>query len=86
MEARVYSEIHHKDLRAILEALRYVISHKGSTIDDVMAGYLDDVLSTAELHLRNERFGVPGGKASGVALQIDSVLPFLQLQKGKANE
>lgn len=74
----MYVEIKEKDLEELIGAIRYVAGRQGDTIDGPMVEYLKGVVGTVEGHLHNERFGEPGGKASGVAMQIDAVLPFLQ--------
>jgi len=82
----MYLEIKDKDLKELLEAIRYVVDRQGDIIDGPMVEYLKGVVGTFEGHLYNERFGEPGGKASGVALQIDAVLPLLQGEGSKGDE
>jgi len=82
----MYLEIKDKDFKELLEAIRYVVDRKGEIIDGPMVEYLKGVVGTVEGHLCNERFGEPGGKASGVALQIDAVLPFLQGEGKEGDE
>jgi hypothetical protein len=78
----MYLEVNDKDLAELFGAIRYVTERQGEIIDGPMVAYLKGVIGTIEGHLHNERFGEPGGKASGVASQIDAVLPFLQGEKG----
>lgn len=82
----MYIEINEKDLAELLGAIRYVAGRQGETIDGPMVEYLKGVTGTVEGHLHNERFGEPGGKASGVAMQIDAVLPFLQGEGKESDE
>jgi hypothetical protein len=82
----MYIEINEKDLKELLGALRYIAERQGETIDGPMVEYLKGVVGTVDGHLHNERFGEPGGKASGVAMQIDAVLPFLQGEGKEGDE
>lgn len=82
----MYIEINSKDLKELMEAIGYVIDRKGQEIDGPMVEYLKGVKGTVEGHLRNERFGSHGGKGSGVAIQIDSVLPMFQKGRGESDE
>lgn len=82
----MYIEINSRDLKDLMEAVGYVIDQEGQEIDGPMVEYLKGVKGTIEGHLRNERFGRLGGKGSGVALQIDSVLPMFQKSRGEADE
>jgi hypothetical protein len=48
-----------------------------------MVEHLHGVLSEVVDHVKNERFGRVGGRASGVAMQIDAVLPLFGGNRGE---
>jgi hypothetical protein len=79
----MFIEVGEKDFKKLVEVIKYVISREGEVVDTVMVEHLHGVLSEVVDHVKNERFGRVGGRASGVAMQIDAVLPLFGGNRGE---